>query len=342
MAYKKVKTDSTVISTRMRLARNLEKYPFPSRQTEWQAREVAAIVRHAMRALDDCWTEYDMRTATKMQAMLLQEGHLISPALIKNQNGTVFISSDENVSVMVNEEDHLREQYIVKGLALDFAYEQISSLDDGIGRFMNFAYDEKLGFLTACPSNVGTGLRASVMMFLPALERKRLISDYMRQWSECSLTVRGVFGEGSAAEGHRYQISNDKTLGLSEEEILGFMHSAVTQIVEAEERERKRWVSEDGVRLRDETMRAFGLLTNCYTLEYAEMQELLTKVRLGLALGFFQVRGNDPYALDNLIDSMRPYSFCANYEQMDATPLQRNLKRAAVLRRKLPLIIEKV
>jgi protein arginine kinase len=180
------------------------------------------------------------------------------------------------------------------------------------------------------------------MMFLPALERQRSISDFMRQWSECSLTVRGVFGEGSAAEGHRYQISNDKTLGLSEEEILGFMHSAVTQIVEAEERERKRWVSEDGIRLRDETMRAFGVLTNCYTLEYAEMQDLLTKVRLGLALGFVQVRGNDPYALDGLMDSMRPYSFCAKYDQMDATPLQRALKRAAVSRRKLPLIIEKV
>ncbi len=339
MAYKTEDWQSTVISTRVRLARNLEDYPFPSRLTEVQAREVTAIVRHAMRELDDYWQEYDMRTVGTVKAMLLQESHLVSPSLVESGRGSVFISSDEKVSVMVNEEDHLREQYIVKGFGLASAYERISSLDDGIGRFTNFAYDEKLGFLTACPSNVGTGLRASVMMFLPALERRGGIGEFVKRHDDCALTVRGVFGEGTAAEGHSYQISNDKTLGLSEEEILEYTHSAVTEIAEAELQERKLWLAEDGDRLHDTVLRAYGVLTNCYTLEYKEMRELLTKVRLGLALGFFRLKG--AYTLDDLIDSKRPYSFCAKYGLLKADQAERDRKRAEVLRERLTEILER-
>ena len=337
MACKTEDLQSTVISTRIRLARNLEDYPFPSKLTEAQSREVTAIVRRAMRELDDYWQEYDMRTVGTVKAMLLQESHLVSPALVKKGSGAVFISSDEKVSVMVNEEDHLREQYIVKGFGLESAYERISSLDDGIGRFTNFAYDSKLGFLTACPSNVGTGLRASVMMFLPALERRGEIGAFVEKWIDCALTVRGVFGEGTASEGHCYQISNDKTLGLSEEEILDYTYSAVTEIAEAELQERKRWLAEEGDKLRDRALRAYGILTNCYTLEYKEMRELLTSVRLGLALGFFRLKGS--YTLDDLIASKRPYSFCAKYDLFEAEQQARDRKRAVVMRERLTEIL---
>lgn len=330
---------STVISTRIRLARNLEDYPFPTKLTDGQAREVTAIVRHALKELDDYWQEYDMRTVGTVKGMLLQESHLVSPALVKKGKGAVFISSDEKVSVMVNEEDHLREQYIVKGFGLESAYERISSLDDGIGRFTNFAYDKKLGFLTACPSNVGTGLRASVMMFLPALERRGEIGAFVEKWSDCALTVRGVFGEGTAAEGHTYQISNDKTLGLSEEEILEYAYAAVTEIADAEVQERKLWLAEEGDRLHDKVLRAYGLLTNCYMLDYKEMRELLTVVRLGLALGFFRLKG--AYTLDDLIESKRPYSFCAKYDLFEAEQQERDRKRAEVMRERLTEILDR-
>lgn len=339
MAHKTEDLQSTVISTRIRLARNIEGYPFPSKLTDSQAREVTAIVRRAMGKLDDYWQEYDVRTVGAVKAMLLQESHLVSPALVKSGRGTVFISSDEKVSVMVNEEDHLREQYIVKGFDFSSAYERISSLDDGIGRFTNFAYDEKLGFLTACPSNVGTGLRASVMMFLPALERCGKIKAFVGGWNECAMTVRGAFGEGTAAEGHSYQISNDRTLGFSEEEILDYTHSAVTEIAAAESQERRRWVAEDGDKLRDTTLRAYGILTNCYTLEYGEMRQLLTKVRLGLALGFFHLKGSE--TLDDLIAETRPNTFCVSYGLESAEQAECDRRRAEVLRERLIEILDR-
>ena len=342
MATKSNKFEKTVISTRMRLARNLDSYPFPSRQTEWQANEVALLVRNALSHLDDGWKEFDMSAVGKSKAMLLQEQHLISPALVEKIGATAFVSADEKVSVMVNEEDHLREQYIVKGFALSSAYERICSLDDGIGRFVNFAYDKKLGFLTACPSNVGTGLRASVMMFLPALEHKNAIAALVERWSACGLTVRGVFGEGTAAEGYRYQISNDKTLGLSEEEILEYMQEAIKEIALAEEDARKEMVQTGGVELKDECLRAYGVLTNCAKIEYEEMRDLLTKVKLGVALGFFKIRKDDPYVLDAFIDEMRPYSFCEAHELFEVDQLGRDCRRAEALALMLPKLIEKV
>jgi protein arginine kinase len=339
MVRKPNKFEKTIISTRMRLARNLESYPFPSRQTERQAEEVAAIVRNALSHLDEGWVQYDMRVIGKAKAMLLQEQHLISPALVKNPCGWAFISPDETVSVMVNEEDHLREQYIVKGFELVSAYERVCSLDDGIGGYVGFAYDKKLGYLTACPSNVGTGLRASVMMFLPALERKNAIGEFLKEWSDCALTVRGVFGEGTASEGHRYQISNDKTLGLTEMEILDYMQAAISQIAEAEEAEREKLVRENGLQLRDEALRAYGILTNCARLEYKEMRNLLTQVKLGLAFGFFRIRKNDPYVLDALIDELRPYSFCESHELFESSQEERDMRRAEVLRWMLPQLV---
>ena len=334
--------ETTVVSTRMRLARNLAAYPFPSKTEAWQEQEILAIVRHALAALDGGWTEYDMRAVGKETGTLLKELHLISPALIGKRGAAAFVSKDRQVSVMVNEEDHLREQYILKGLDVNSAYEKICSLDDGIGRFLNFAYDERLGFLTACPSNVGTGLRASVMMFLPALEQCNGISAFVEKRRDCGLTVRGVFGEGSAAEGFLYQISNDKTLGLSEEEVLACIKDSVREIAEAEEEERLKMIAKDGLHLRDECLRAYGTLCNCAKIEYREMRGLLTKVKLGVALGFFEGCGRaNPYALDTFVDEMRPYSFCEKYDLFTADQQTRDVRRASVLGERLPRLVKR-
>ena len=344
MVDKEKRFETTVISTRIRLARNLAGYPFPSVMTEEQAYEMAVIARSALEHSlnQNAWREFDMRTLEKNEAILLQEQHLVSPALVGARNGLAFVDDGENISVMVNEEDHLRLQYIVKGLKLSQAYERIGSLDAKMGRYLNYAYDKKLGFLTACPSNVGTGMRASVMMFLPALEHKKAIGGLVKKWSDCGLTVRGVFGEGTAAEGHLYQISNDKTLGLTEEEILTYMQSAIEEIACAEEEERKKMAAKDAVRLRDVALRSYGVLTNCATLEYKEMRDLLTKVKLGVALGFFKIAKSDPYVLDAFIDQMRPYSFCKEFELFDASQDERNLRRAEIVGAMLPALVKKV
>ena len=343
MSEKEMRFEKTVVSTRIRLARNLAGYPFPSSMTEKQADEVAIIAKSALEhsLSRGSWKQFDMRTLSRSQAMLLQEQHLVSPALVDAGKGLAFVDGDENISVMVNEEDHLRLQYIVKGLKLEKAYERISLLDDKMGRFMNYAYEDRLGFLTACPSNVGTGMRASVMMFLPALERKNAIGELVKKWSECGLTVRGVFGEGTAAEGYRYQISNDKTLGLTEEEILEYMHSAITEIALAEEEERKKMTARDGLRLRDAALRSYGVLTNCARLEYKEMRDMLTQVKLGVALGVFEISKSDPYVLDAFIDQVRPYSFCDEFELFDASQQDRDIRRAEIVGTILPTLVQK-
>lgn len=326
--------ESTVISTRVRLARNLQSYPFPSRMSQDEAREVILLVREAMSALDDGFVQYDMGAIGKQQALLLQEQRLISPALAARKTGAAFVSPDRCVSVMVNEEDHLREQYVLSGFDFYKAYERICGLDEGLGSKLNFAYDAKLGFLTACPSNVGTGMRASVMLFLPALERSNALQELVPRLKAGGLTVRGMFGEGTASEGYVYQVSNERTLGLSEQELIADMVRITMRICDLELNERKKMLKKDGFALRDECLRAYGLLTNCGYLAYKEMMDLLAKVKLGIALGFFKTTG--AAAVNAFIDDLRPASFCEEHGLHRASEQMIGAQRAAVLRRVLP------
>ena len=300
-----------ISSTRIRLARNLDSYPFPDRLDESKAKEVIALIRHELKLLD-LFNEYDVETSTPMQSAYMQEKHLISPALIKRGGkGAAFISQDECISVMVNEEDHLREQYIFKDFDLMDAYEKISGIDDLIGGKVNFAYDKKLGYLTACPSNLGTGMRASVMMFLPALTKSGTLKKLFPTFKQYGLTVRGVFGEGSQAEGYTYQISNERTLGVSEISILEQMTEVGYNLCSLELHEREKMLERDGIQLKDDCLRAYGTLTNCALLSQEEMSQLLTKIRLGVVLGFFRARTMD--RLEEFISEMQPASFRLKY-----------------------------
>ncbi|MBQ9730160.1 MAG: ATP--guanido phosphotransferase [Clostridia bacterium] len=283
-------TQSTVVSTRIRLARNVAAYPFPEKLSKEQAQEIVRAVRYEIDRLDD-FSEHDISAMSLTQATYLQEKHLISPALVKSKRvSAAFIDGQETVSVMVNEEDHLREQYILKGFDLYKAYERINELDDFLGSKMNFAYDERLGYLTACPSNLGTGMRASVMMFLPGLSKYKKIDKMMQKLKERGMTVRGVFGEGTAAEGYLYQVSNERTLGVAEMDILSEVEETANFLGDMEEYARKKMLEEDGLTLRDMCLRSFGTLCNCATLSQEELTSSLVKVRLGLALGFFKTK----------------------------------------------------
>lgn len=320
--------ESVAVSTRMRLARNFADYPFPGRllkdaHAEEQAQEIVRLIAAALSEVDQ-FTLYEMKHAPAERISFLLERNLISRDLVRNRRiSAALISSDEIISVMLNEEDHVREQYFMNGFDLPRAYERITGLDDAISESIPFAFDEQFGYLTACPTNLGTGLRASVMLFLPAVSRRgvmarRIVPELLR----LGLTARGAYGEGSGAEGDLFQVSNEVTLGVSEEEILSIVGQAVDSIVEMELLERARMKAESGLVLRDKICRAYGVLTNCRLLEEHEFLRRLADVKLGIALGYLTDGEEDDgwmAELDELAVAMRP----ANINRLNGAPLEK-------------------
>ncbi len=296
----------TVVSSRIRLARNLNGLPFPARlKSDAQAKEIIRSVSAAVNKVDE-FRLYYMDGISEDEALNLVENRLISPALLqKPSRSAALINEKGDISIMINEEDHLREQCISGGLSLRSAYERMSEKDSLIARSIPFAYDEQLGYLTACPTNLGTGLRASVMMFLPALELGNIMSDVIKSVTRLGLTVRGAYGEGTRAKGYIYQISNEVTLGVTEEKILGQVENVVGKIVEMEAEERRQLKSsEASVDIKDRCLRAYGLLTNCALLTHGELDDLCADLKLGVCLGYLNCENIE--AIDELTFKMKP------------------------------------
>ena len=300
-----------ITSTRIRLARNLDSYPFPSHLNERQTSEILTLFDHELKMIDPTFKSYQLKNLTSIETSCLQERHLISPALVKHADkSAVFLSVDEKISIMINEEDHLRAQYISQDFDLLDAYEKIGGIDDSLSANLKFAYDKRLGYLTACPSNLGTGMRASLMMFLPGLTQTNETKNLFQMLKEKGLTVRGAFGEGSQAEGYAYQISNERTLGISETSILEQITEVGYNLCSLELSAREKLINQEGMRLRDACLRAYGTLTNCVLLSQEEMTQLLQKVRLGIVFGFFRTMSME--AFDKFISEMQPASFYKN------------------------------
>lgn len=332
--------ETLVTSTRIRLARNLAAYPFPDKLNQPLAEEILYLVGQNLNQLDD-FKKYDIAKMTGEEAKLLQEQHLISPALIRRKGiGAAYLSVDQSISVMVNEEDHLREQYILKGFDLYKAYERISGIDEGLSSSLDFAYDERLGYLTACPSNLGTGMRASVMMFLPGLAWSKELETFLPTLKAGGLTVRGVFGEGTAAEGYSYQVSNERTLGMSEQEILEQMVRMTMTLCDLELRAREKMLRENKIQYRDQCLRAYGALTNCAVLPLKELTAGLTQVKLGMALGFFEAR--DIRSFNDFVADMRPASFKLENGLQNASEADCDLTRAEIVNKVLPELVFRV
>ncbi len=319
---------SIVTSTRIRLARNLAAYPFPEKLDEKLAQEIIYLVENALKEVDE-FEKKDLAKLPREETTLLQEQHLISPALIRKKNvAAAFLSSDRAVSIMVNEEDHLRQQFIYKGFDLYKAYENISGIDEQLGGRLNFAYDQQLGYLTACPTNIGTGMRASVMMFLPGLAKTNGLKSFLPTLKENGLTVRGVFGEGTAAEGYSYQVSNERTLGMSESEILDKMVRMTMTLCDMELNARESLLKTDTIALKDECLRAYGTLCNCAILSLKELTESIVKVKLGMALGFLQLRNIQDF--NDFVANMRPASFRLGNGLQGASEYDCDLARAEI------------
>lgn len=285
--YDEIKsTDDVVISSRVRLARNLEDYPFPLKMSDEQSRLACLSVKEALsQAFGDNISFIEMNK--NPDAGVYLEEHLVSPDFCLDKSICTMLAKDEpgNLAIMINEEDHLRIQSIYAGFDLDAAYNSALEADTAISKSVKYAFDEKLGYLTSCPTNLGTGMRASVMLHLPALTRYGYIKSLVNLMTKLGLCVRGLFGEGTEAKGDMYQLSNQITLGISEEDTIKKLKSAVNQIVEKERELRKKMLEEEKDEVYDRLLRAFGTLKYAYKIDSTESSRLLSDVRLAQSCG---------------------------------------------------------
>ncbi|MBE7090101.1 MAG: ATP--guanido phosphotransferase [Clostridiales bacterium] len=328
-----------VVTSRIRLARNVEGFPFKIRD-ERLARE---LVKKVNRALVKCDTFnlYYMSNLKPLELEAMKERNIISPSLIENRAcGSALVNQDESVSVMVCEEDAIREQCFVKGFHLTDAYKRIDRIDDELSKNIDIAFDKDFGYLTACPTNVGTGMRASVMMFLPALSESGKLNELIDEVEKLGLTVRGVYGEGSDAEGYMYQISNQITLGYSEYDIINAVESTVVSICEAEREESARlYKGKNQIRTLDRASKAYGILTNAVLLTYEEFLRHVSSIKLGAVAGYLETESIE--SIDDLIFRMRPANLCYEYgKALSAT--DRSLYRAKVVGQKIKKLVKGV
>lgn len=295
------------VSTRVRLARNLRGYPFPARMNAEQARQVLIKVSDALisgaSGLNLSLTE--LTSENRQEAASMVERHLISPEFAQGRNVRgVVLSPDESVSVMINEEDHLRIQVLGPGLCLDDCLKEAERLDTLLDETLPYAFDERLGFLTNCPTNLGTGLRASVMLHLPALSRTGALREIVSAAGKLGFAVRGMYGEGSAARGDLYQLSNQFTLGFTESQIAGRMMDSVHNIISQELAAREELKKRNSTAFEDKVWRAFGILSSARLLSSQEAEALLSELRLGSACGV--IGDITPEQIDRLFFKMQP------------------------------------
>jgi protein arginine kinase len=325
-----------VISTRIRLARNLAGQPFSNRASAPQKADTEARTRDAIAKLDLPYRlDYvDVTKLTPIDRQFLVERQLMSRELATVLDGPRGVAFDdrESVSVMVNEEDHLRLQVMRSGLALDEAWGEIDKLDDALETRLTYAFHDQFGFLTACPTNVGTGMRASVMLHLPALSLTKEIEKLFRSLQKINLVVRGLYGEGSRASGDLYQISNQVTLGKSESRVLQEIREVISQILQYERRARQLLVKERKQAEQDRVARAIGTLGSATMITSEETMELLSTVRLGIQLHLIE----DLPA--TTVNQLFIHTQAAHLQKLMGTPLdgeERNAARAKYLRNKL-------
>lgn len=327
-----------VLSSRIRLARNLSTLPFPQIMTEAQAEELIRQVEQGVKEVNlmGLSSKVDLFRLVDTPALdrqVLVEKHLISPQQAQQSRGkAVAISEDESVSVMVNEEDHLRIQCLASGLQLKEMWRLASSVDDALEQKLNYAFDPQRGYLTACPTNVGTGMRASVMMHLPGLVLTQQAGRLFHSLSQLGLVVRGLYGEGTEAAGHLFQVSNQTSLGKAEEEIIEHLEAVVHKVIDAERQARSHLMSEMRLQIEDRVGRAYGLLSSARVITSEEAMKLLSDVRLGISSGMFPKLSHR--LINELMIAMQP-AFLQKLEGHELNALDRDVRRAALIRSRL-------
>lgn len=299
----KNKDKGIVLSSRIRLARNISKVPFPDKLSNEQGRQIVENVVSKFlndENINDKYRCICLWKNDKNSNVEYLEKHLISRKLVENRNKSAFIiNENETVSIMLNEEDHIRLQGISNGFDLMNSYKVLNKIDDILEEKINYAFDEKLGYLTACPTNLGTGMRASVMVHLPALSMNNEMGRVLNALMQIGITIRGMFGEGSKALGDMYQISNQITLGISELDIISNLNAVVNQILNQEQLSREQVMKKYKYELEDKIYRSLGILENAVILDKDECLRLISSVRMGVEMGI--IKNVDIRKLDTLL-----------------------------------------
>jgi protein arginine kinase len=322
-----------VISSRVRLARNLAGYPFLAQANQRDFGQVEREVREQIESLTPDLSYFSLPNLPLIDRQFLVERHLISRehAYGKGARG-VALGGNETVSIMINEEDHLRMQALASGLQLRKAWEKINTVDDQLERGLDFAFSPQFGYLTVCPTNVGTGMRASVMLHLPALVMTRQIDKVFHAVAKINLAVRGLYGEGTQASGDFYQISNQRTLGQSELEILDTIDRVIPRIVDYERTVRTSLLDQKREVIEDKVWRAYGMLQTARTITSEETMDLLSAVRMGVNLAL--IRDVEMRTVNELFIFTQP-AHLQKLERQELPSSERDVTRATYIRNRL-------
>jgi len=336
-------TSDIFISSRIRFARNLKEFNFPPKLTDEAADAMVAKVKGVLPKLqeNDPAKRYygcDLNELSELDRNAMVEKHIISPEFAeKRQHTGLIMSEDESVSIMINEEDHIRIQVVRSGMNLEDALKQANAIDDLLSDELAYAFHEKFGYLAACPTNVGTGLRASYMVFLPALTTANRMPQLVEEVSKYGITIRGMYGENSKSMGGLYQISNRKTLGYSEQELIENLNRFVAQIVQQEKKRRVYLLSSSYDEVEDKVCRSYGILKYAKSISTSEAMTLLSDVKFGIDAGI--IKPLDPTNIFRLMMAVRPSSLQWKLSR-NVGKVTRDRMRADYIRNHLPEIEE--
>ncbi len=323
------KESDVIVSSRVRLARNIKKFPFKIRMSKVQKEKMLEKIKFITPQIGYGLKFMYLKDMDDITKMSLVEKNIISPELaLAEDDEAILINDEENICIMLNEEDHIRLQVFTSGLDLQNTLNLAVEIDNKLDELLGFSCNEKYGYLTACPTNVGTGLRASVMVHLPALKITGNLSKILHIVNNFGMTIRGMYGEDSQSKGDIYQISNIQTLGMDEKEIILNLENITKKVVE-QERLARKYLAKNGIELEDKVYRSYGILTNARKLNSDECSNLLSNVKLGTDLGIIT-------ELDDLtVKKMMLYTKPANLQKflgkiLDAN--QRDIKRAEIIK----------
>ncbi len=325
--------ESLVLRSRVRLARNLKLLPFPHRLESERARMLVKAVEEAFyvsKAMEENYSTHRMWELGRTELLVAFEKHLVSAKLINNSDISAYIiDKEEDVSLMINEEDHIRLQVMGRYLNLSALYEKASMIDDLLSEKLNFAFDYNLGYITACPTNLGTAMRASVMLHLPGFTLTDRIGYVSQALAQMGMTIRGIYGEGSQAEGNIYQISNEVTLGVKEEDILYNLTDTIDKLLDEEQDHQRKLLNEFSLEMEDKIYRSLGTLMNARLMTSKEALYHLSLVRMGVETEV--LKEVDMELIDSLIINTQPGMMKKSYG-IELNEKERDINRAKIIR----------
>lgn len=299
-----------VVSSRVRLARNLTKYNFSLKLAKDSADEMIDYILNNLENVEQLkdYTRFRFENLNNYQRHAMEERHAISRFLAEQPTAAGLVSPNEDISIMINEEDHIRIQCFTAGMNMPLVYGMASGIDDMIGKSLEYAYHPQYGYLTTCPSSVGTGMRASYMLHLPALSGMGQLGGIMSEVGRFGLSMSSVFGEGSSSPGDIYRISNQTTLGLTEKELIDNIDNIVRQIIEQERTGRQQYADKQKITAEDAAYRSYGVLRYARKLSLRDGLVLLSELRMGIFLGLFEENENSDFSIYQMMIGIQPYN----------------------------------